>query len=134
MAGGQLQGSADGQARTTAEPLRDVPADAAEEGVTDDVVLGAASVPAKTANNIQMGAAKTTPRRAMDDATTDAASNSGKTATNIPADTAEEGSTDGVVLGVQTAECCRGTNRTEACHKQLVTTFGTWHTGVEISD
>ena len=58
MAGGQLQGSADGQARTTAEPLRDVPADAAEEGVTDDVVLGAASVPAKTANNIQMGAAK----------------------------------------------------------------------------
>ena len=108
--------------------MRDVPADAAEEGVTDDVVLGAASVPAKTANNIQMGAAKTTPRRAMDDATTDAASNSGKTATHIPADTAEEGSTDDVVLGVQTAECCRGTNRT------VVTTFGTWHTGVEISD
>ena len=31
-------------------------------------------------------------------------------------------------------DCCRGTNRTEAFHKQLVTTFGTWHTGVERSD
>ena len=120
--------------RTAAEPLRNVPVDAAEEGVTDNVVLGAASVPAKTANNIQMGAAKMTPRRAMDDATTDVASNSGKTATDVPADAAKEGATDDVVLGVETDECCRGTNQTEACHKQLVTSFESWHTGVEISN
>ncbi|KAL7529638.1 hypothetical protein ACHAXR_003072, partial [Thalassiosira sp. AJA248-18] len=36
--------------------------------------------------------------------------------------------------GMELIECCRGTNRTEAYHKQLVTTFGTWHTGVEMSD
>ena len=78
--------------RTAAEPLRGPPG----EGVID------------------VGAAKTTPRRAMDDTTTDAVPGSGKTATNVPADAAEEGATDDVVLGVETAECCRGTNRTEA--------------------
>ena len=36
--------------------------------------------------------------------------------------------------GMDMIECCRGTNRTEAYHKQLVTTFGSWHTGVEMSD
>ena len=31
-------------------------------------------------------------------------------------------------------ESYRGTNRTEAYHKQPVATFGTWHTGVEMSE
>ncbi|KAL7525102.1 hypothetical protein ACHAXR_003597, partial [Thalassiosira sp. AJA248-18] len=31
-------------------------------------------------------------------------------------------------------ECSRGTNRTEAYHKNLMTAFGSWHTGVEMSD
>ena len=31
-------------------------------------------------------------------------------------------------------ECLRGTNRTEAYHKNLITTFGSWCTGVEMSD
>ena len=30
-------------------------------------------------------------------------------------------------------ECMRGTNRTEAYHKNLVMTFGGWHMGVEMS-
>lgn len=45
---------------------------------------------------------------------------------------------DGMVMknkyGMNIIECSRGTNRTEAYHKSLVTTFGTWHTGVEMSD
>ena len=31
-------------------------------------------------------------------------------------------------------DCERGTNRTEAAHKQIVTTFGTWSAGVHMSD
>ena len=31
-------------------------------------------------------------------------------------------------------ESCRGTNWTEAYHKQRVTMFGTWHTGVKMSE
>ena len=122
MAEGRPQGLADGQARTrnesaasllsrTAdEPLRGPPG----EGVVDDVVLGAVSVPAKTANNIQLGAVKTTPSRAMDNTTTDAAPGSRKTVTDVPGDAAEEGTTNDVVLGVETAEYCRGKNQTEA--------------------
>ena len=34
-----------------------------------------------------------------------------------------------VVIG-----CLRGTNQTEAFHKGTVTTFGTWTTGIEMSD
>ena len=30
--------------------------------------------------------------------------------------------------------CSRGTNDTECVHKQIVTTFGTWCTGIEMSD
>lgn len=36
--------------------------------------------------------------------------------------------------GMEMIECMRGTNRTEAYHKNLLTTFGSWHTGVEMSD
>jgi len=35
--------------------------------------------------------------------------------------------------GMDMIECMRGTNRTEAYHKNLVMTFGGWHTGVEMS-
>ena len=52
-------------ARTAAELLRDVPADGADEGVINDVVLGAAPVPANMANDFQVGTAKTTPRRTV---------------------------------------------------------------------
>ena len=31
-------------------------------------------------------------------------------------------------------ECIRGTNRTEAYHKNLIVTFRSWHTGIEMSD
>lgn len=31
-------------------------------------------------------------------------------------------------------ECCRGTNRTEAYHKNLVIAFRNWNTGIEMSD
>ena len=114
MADGQVrtrnESAASLLARTAAEPLRDVPAVAADKGMIDDVVLGAASVPAKTANNIQVGTAKTIPRRAMDGTTTDAAPGSGKIATDVPVDAAAEGAMEDVVLGVETAECCRGTN------------------------
>ena len=44
---------------------------------------------------------------------------------------------DGTVMKnkykMEMIDCCRETNRTEAYHKQLVK-FGTWHTGVEMSD
>jgi hypothetical protein len=44
---------------------------------------------------------------------------------------------DGSVLknkyGMDMIECMRGTNRTEAVHKGLVSTFGTWNMGVEMS-
>ena len=36
--------------------------------------------------------------------------------------------------GFELIECNRGTNRTENFHKQILTTFGTWHTGIEMSD
>lgn len=36
--------------------------------------------------------------------------------------------------GFEMLECNRGTNRTEAIHKAILTIFGTWHTGVEMSD
>ena len=45
---------------------------------------------------------------------TDVAPGSGKTATNVPVNTAEEGATNDVVLGVEAAEDCCGTHRTEA--------------------
>ena len=31
-------------------------------------------------------------------------------------------------------DCCRGTNDTECVHKQIVTTFGTWCAGMEMSN
>ena len=36
--------------------------------------------------------------------------------------------------GLPLLDCTRGTNRPENVHKQIVTTFGTWHTGVEMAD
>ena len=36
--------------------------------------------------------------------------------------------------GLALLDCNRGTNDTELCHKQLVTTWGTWCVGVEMSD
>lgn len=36
--------------------------------------------------------------------------------------------------GMEMIECLRGTNRTEAYHKNITTTFGTWSTGIEMSD
>lgn len=59
------------------------PVDAEEEGATDDIFPGAVSVLAKTTKSIQVGAAKTTPRRVMDNATVDRATSSGKPATNV---------------------------------------------------
>ena len=45
---------------------------------------------------------------------------------------------DGTVMtnlyDMELLDCWRGTNRTEAYHKNLVTTFGSWHTGIEMSD
>jgi hypothetical protein len=37
-------------------------------------------------------------------------------------------------LGLSLYYCNRGTNDTENVHKQIVTTFGTWNVGVEMSD
>ena len=37
-------------------------------------------------------------------------------------------------LGIALINCNHGTNDTECVHKQIVTTFGTWHVGVEMSD
>ena len=37
-------------------------------------------------------------------------------------------------LGLPLLDCCRGTNLTECVHKQIIATFGHWHTGVEMSD
>jgi len=31
-------------------------------------------------------------------------------------------------------DCSHGSNDTECAHKQFITTFGTWNTGVEMSD
>ena len=31
-------------------------------------------------------------------------------------------------------DCSRGSNDTECAHKQFITTFGTWNTGVKMSD
>ncbi len=36
--------------------------------------------------------------------------------------------------GIALLDCNRGSNDTECVHKQIVTTFGTWCTGVEMSD
>ena len=36
--------------------------------------------------------------------------------------------------GVPLLDCSRGTNDTECVHKQIITVFGTWCTGVETSD
>ncbi|KAL7546679.1 hypothetical protein ACHAWF_010011 [Thalassiosira exigua] len=36
--------------------------------------------------------------------------------------------------GMEMIECSRGTNRTECYHKNITVTFGTWSTGVEMSD
>jgi hypothetical protein len=36
--------------------------------------------------------------------------------------------------GMDMIECCRGTNRTEAYHKNLVIAFRNWNTGIEMSD
>ena len=35
--------------------------------------------------------------------------------------------------GMEMIDCARGNNYTEACHENLVTTFGSWNTGVEMS-
>ena len=37
-------------------------------------------------------------------------------------------------LGLPLLECSRGTNLTECVHKHIMTTFGSWVTGVEMSD
>jgi len=37
-------------------------------------------------------------------------------------------------LGLPFFDCNRGTNDVEGFHKQILTTFGTWQTGVEMSD
>ena len=109
-----------------------------EGGAPDDVVQGAESVPVKTAEIIQVDGTKMTPRRAMYSATMNTAAGSGKPVNDVPADAVEEGAADGatgdVVLCVETTECCHGKNWTEVCHKQLVTMFGTWYTGVDMSD
>ena len=36
--------------------------------------------------------------------------------------------------GIALIDCSRGTNDTECVHKQIVTTFGSWNTGVELGD
>jgi hypothetical protein len=44
---------------------------------------------------------------------------------------------DGTVMrnkyGMEMYDCSRGTNRVESYHKELVTTFGSWHTGILMS-
>ncbi len=37
-------------------------------------------------------------------------------------------------FGIALLDCNRGTNDVEAIHKQLVALYGTWCTGVEMSD
>jgi len=37
-------------------------------------------------------------------------------------------------LGLPLLDCCRGTNLTECVHKQIMATFGSWVTGVEMGD
>ena len=37
-------------------------------------------------------------------------------------------------VGLALLECWRGTSLTECAHKQVEHTFGSWHTGVEMSD
>jgi hypothetical protein len=37
-------------------------------------------------------------------------------------------------FGMEMIECKRGTNRTEGYHKNIITSFGTWHVGMEMSD
>ena len=46
----------------------------------------------------------------------------------------EKGQPDIDVHGIALLNCNRGTNITECIHKQIITTFGTWCTGVEMSD
>jgi hypothetical protein len=41
---------------------------------------------------------------------------------------------DGSKLNHAILDCSRGSNDTECAHKQFITTFGTWNTGVEMSD
>ena len=36
--------------------------------------------------------------------------------------------------GMEEIECCRGTNRVEAYHKNLNDTFGSWHVGVGMTE
>ena len=36
--------------------------------------------------------------------------------------------------GLPLLDCSRGTNDVEAAHRQIVTTFGTWNVGIEMSD
>jgi hypothetical protein len=38
------------------------------------------------------------------------------------------------MYGFEILNCLRGTNDAESVHKSLVTIFGTWHTGIEMSD
>jgi hypothetical protein len=37
-------------------------------------------------------------------------------------------------LGIALINCNRGINDTECVHKKIITLFGTWHVGVEMSD
>ena len=37
-------------------------------------------------------------------------------------------------LGLPLLDCCSGTNLTECVHKQIMATFGSWVTGVEMGD
>ena len=45
----------------------------------------------------------------------------------------QDGSVKKNKYGIEMIECMRGTNRTEAYHKNLLMTFGGWYTGVEMS-
>ena len=45
----------------------------------------------------------------------------------------EDGSVEKNKYGMEVIECLRGTPRTEAVHKSLITTFGGWNMGVEMS-
>eukprot|EP00956_Cyclotella_meneghiniana_P034536 scaffold105890_cov72-Cyclotella_meneghiniana.AAC.1 len=46
----------------------------------------------------------------------------------------KDGSVKKNKYGMDMIECIRGTNRTEAYHKNLIITFRSWHTGIEMSD
>jgi hypothetical protein len=46
----------------------------------------------------------------------------------------KDGSVHKNKYGMDMVECIRGTNRTEAFHKNLIVTFRSWHTGIEMSD